>query len=237
VYRTLLRQAIPDYRKRETCFHSRSHARKQIARPRYHPCMEAFSAFVLAGGKSSRMGAEKAFLELAGKPLIERALTLAGTITADVKIVGDRAQFASYGEVIEDVYHDCGPLAGIHAALKATASTSNLILGVDLPFLTPAFLEFLIAEARASNPTVTVPYAGAKFHSLCAVYRKDFYAHAERALSQGKNRIDALFREIPARAIREDELASRGFTAAIFRNLNTPTDFEQANRELTRLDL
>ncbi len=199
--------------------------------------MEPLSAFVLAGGQSSRMGSDKALLELAGQSLLARTQALARTMTADVRIVGDPKKFASYGEVIEDVYRDRGPLAGIHAALNASSSTWNLILGVDLPFLTQAFLEFLIAEARASMAMVTVPYTGAHFHPLCAIYQKEFGVHTERALSEGKNRIDSLFAEVLTRTITEDELAARGFAPSTFRNLNTPADFEEANRELAGLHL
>lgn len=199
--------------------------------------MEPLSAFVLAGGQSSRMGSEKAFIELAGQTLLARALVLARALTPDVKIVGDPKKFRSYGEVVDDLYRNRGPLAGIHAALKTSPSVWNLILGVDLPFLTPAFLEFLVAGAQALDAIVTVPCAGSHFHPLCAVYRKEFWEYAERALSEGNNRIDALFSKVLTRTLTEDELAPHGFAASIFRNLNTPADLEQANREFARLHL
>jgi len=183
------------------------------------------------------MGSEKAFIELAGKTLLARAMTLARSLTPDVKIVADPKKFRSHGDVVDDQYRNRGPLAGIHAALNASNSTHNLILGVDLPFLTSAFLEFLAGEARASSAIVVVPYATAHFHPLCAVYRREFCVRAEQALIAGHNRIDSLFPGVNTRIITEAELASHGFAPAIFRNLNTPADLEQANREFLRLHL
>ena len=88
------------------------------------------------------MGADKAFLELAGKPLIARAVELAQEAVPDVTIVGDPRKFAAYGTVIEDVYCDRGPLGGIHAALTNSLAEWNLILAVDLPFIPARFLKY-----------------------------------------------------------------------------------------------
>ena len=93
------------------------------------------------------MGADKAFLELAGKPLILRAIEVAREAVAVVKIVGDPRKFAAFGPVIEDVYHDRGPLGGIHAALTNSEAEWNLILAVDLPFVPAQFLKYLLARA------------------------------------------------------------------------------------------
>src|ERR1700759_2142962 len=148
------------------------------------------TTWILAGGRSSRMGTDKAFLELAGKPLIVRAIELAHEVTPEVKIVGDPVKFAAFGPVIDDVYRDRGPLGGIHAALSSSQAEWNLILAVDTPFVTAEFLKYLLARAESSGATVTVPSVNGYFQPLCAVYRKAFLASAERALKAGKNKID-----------------------------------------------
>src|ERR1700746_750117 len=93
------------------------------------------TAFILAGGKSSRMGSDKAFLDLGGRSLLARSLDLARSVTPDVKIVGDPAKFSAFAPTIPDLYSGRGPLAAIHAALTNSATDFNLILAVDLPFL------------------------------------------------------------------------------------------------------
>jgi molybdopterin-guanine dinucleotide biosynthesis protein A len=197
------------------------------------------SAFVLAGGKSSRMGSDKALLQLGGQALIVHALALAKSVTNDVTIVGDAEKFASFGKVVPDIYSDRGPLGGIHAALLNSATDCNLILGVDLPFVQPRFLPLLVSEAETSGAVVTLPSTDGYLQTLCAVYRKQFLVLAEAALAAGRNRIDALFPEISVRIIREQEVTAAGFTSSMFRNLNTPEEWEFAGKEFEsrRLDL
>lgn len=188
-------------------------------------------AFILAGGKSRRMGADKAFLEVAGRPLIEHAVALARSATNEVRIVGNPAKFASFADTIPDVFAARGPLAGIHAALSASQADCNLILGVDLPFIEKRFLKYLVDSALSNNALVTVPSSGGHLQTLCAVYRRPFLEFAVPALEEGRNKIDALFPEMMVNVIPEEELTSAGFSAAMFRNLNTLEDLEAAQRE------
>jgi molybdenum cofactor guanylyltransferase len=195
----------------------------------YHQAVDALTGFVLAGGKSSRMGQDKAFLKLGGITLLERALRLAKAATGNATIVGNASKFAGFGVVIEDQYPECGPLGGIHAALAQTSTDLNLIVAVDLPFLRPEFLRYLIAQAGASDAMALVPRSGEKLQPLCAMYRRAFAEYAERSLRAGRNRINRLFSEVPTRVIEPEELKQNGFGEEMFRNLNTPEDWEKAN--------
>jgi len=193
--------------------------------------MQPITAFILAGGKSTRMGTDKAVLLLGGRPLIAHALDLARSAAEEVKIIGDPLKLLQFGDVIRDLYSERGPLGGIHAALSSTRSDYNLILGVDLPFVTKQFLNYLAESAQASDATVTVASASGGLQPLCAIYRKQFVALAERALAAGRNKIDALFAGTTVRLITDEELAANGFSPSIFSNLNTPEDWELAKRE------
>jgi len=190
--------------------------------------MKNVAAFILAGGRSSRMGTDKAFLELAGKPLVARAVELAHELAVDVKIVGEPEKFAAYGAVVKDIYHDRGPLGGIHAALTESEAELNLMLAVDLPFIPARFLNYLLTRADSSNATVTAPFLAGYFQPLCAVYRKQFLTAAEQALTKGRNKIDQLFSEVSLCTISEEDMALNGFNPLIFSNLNTPEDWAQA---------
>lgn len=190
------------------------------------------TTFVLAGGKSTRMGSDKTFLELGGRTLLARTLDLAASIGSPVKIVGEPAKFARFGSVVEDIYQDHGPLGGIQAALVSTATELNLMLAVDLPFLRPEFLRYLISRGRESSAVVTVPRALGGLQPLCAVYRRGFLEPAERSLQAGKNKIDGLFAEVETRVIDDNELRNAGFGEQMFRNVNTPEDWERAQAEL-----
>ena len=186
------------------------------------------TAFVLAGGKSTRMGKDKAFVEFKGRILLARALELAAGLDREVRIVGSPARFAAFGKVIEDIYRDHGPLAGIHAALKSSSTELNLMLAVDLPFVQPDFLKYLISAAMATNALATVPRTEDGLQPLCAVYRREFAKVAEQSLAQGRNKIDALFAEVETKTVELEELSRGGFSGKMFRNLNTPEEFDEA---------
>ena len=192
------------------------------------------AAFILAGGKSTRMGADKAFVALDGRTLLARALDLARSLTPDVRIVGEAAKFAVFAPVVEDLFPGCGPLGGIHAALRASRAELNLILAVDMPFVPPALLPFLITRARSSAAMVTVARAGGGWQPLCGVYRREFADVAEKALRDGHCKIDALFDDARTLAIGEGELEAAGFSAGVFRNLNTKEELEAAGRASCR---
>jgi molybdenum cofactor guanylyltransferase len=189
------------------------------------------SAFVLAGGKSTRMGADKAFVEYEGRTLLTRALELARSVASGVWIVGSKEKFAALAPVVEDVFRHCGPLGGIHAALLGSLTELNLMLAVDMPFVPRAFLQYLITQARsAPDAVVTVPRSDGGRQPLCAIYRREFAVVAERALQAGQNRIDRLFGEVHTRVIEQAELEGSGFSSAMFRNLNTPEELEAEQR-------
>ena len=189
------------------------------------------AAFVLAGGQSTRMGVDKAFVQLEGCTLLAHALALAKSVSSDVRIVGSPEKFAGFGEVVEDEFPQHGPLAGIHAALRASSSELNLMLAVDMPFVELPFLEYLFQEAaRHESVMVTIPRAAGAWQTLCAVYRKPFADLAEQALRQGKNKIDPLFRETTIQILDEPALTKHNFSLNMFRNVNTPEELEEAAR-------
>ena len=175
------------------------------------------------------MGCDKALLEFRGLPLLRHAMNIAGSVSQDVRIVGDLAKYGVFGQVVSDVYSERGPLGGIHAALASSGSDLNLILATDLPFLEPGLLHYLIAAAQNTKALVTVPQIGRYFEPLCAVYRKQFAEVARAALSEGKNKVDALFAPPTTCVISEQEILAAGFNSTMFRNLNTPEDWELAN--------
>jgi len=198
----------------------------------YHQRVGDLTAFILAGGHSRRMGRDKAFLELGGRTLLERAKALAGSIAPSVRIVAPQEKFLTVARTVEDVFPGCGPLGGIHAALKSTVTGLNLMLAVDLPFVKPEFLSYLIAQASQVSALVTVPQDAKGFQPLCAVYRRDFREPAERALKKKKNKVDALFAEVETRIIAEKEMIHMGFSVKMFQNLNTPEEFSAAEQAL-----
>ncbi len=197
--------------------------------------VDPVTAFVLAGGKSVRMGEDKAFLRLGDCTLLAHALNLARAAAENAWIVGSPGKFAAFAPVVEDVYPERGPLGGIHAALAQTATDLNLVIAVDLPFVRLDFLDYLISQARETAAVVVVPRACGGLQPLCAVYRRCFAEVAERSLRAGENKIDSLFPEVETRVIEQEELRQNGFAEGMFRNLNSQQDWEEARRRISQV--
>jgi molybdopterin-guanine dinucleotide biosynthesis protein A len=105
--------------------------------------------YVLAGGKSSRMGRDKAMLELAGKPLALRAVTKLRRVCADVHILSARPELERFAPLVRDLQEGCGPMGGLEAALAHSPHEWNLFMPVDVPFLPAAFLELWVRTVLA----------------------------------------------------------------------------------------
>jgi molybdenum cofactor guanylyltransferase len=185
--------------------------------------MPTVTAFILAGGKSTRMGRDKAFVTWEGGTLLERALEVARAVTPTSLVVGAKDKFEAYAPTVEDIYPGRGPLAGIHAALRATTTELNLMLAVDLPHVTPPLIQYLVTQAQNSQAMVTVPRFAEGWQPLCAIYRKGFADIAEPALREGRNAIHLLL-ETNSHTIGQEELQRAGFSAKMFRNINTILD-------------
>ena len=199
--------------------------------------MQQVTAFVLAGGQSVRMGRDKASLVLAGRTLLTRAIEIARAAGGAVFVIGSGASLQAVAReagvsTVEDAFAGQGPLAGIHAALKVSSTDLNFIMAVDMPFVTPGLIQYLVQRAARTEALVVVPRTGKHLHPLCAVYRRAFAAIAEPALVAGNNKIDALFSSTAVEHVREDELTNAGFVVSIFDNVNSPEDFARAQARL-----
>ncbi len=193
--------------------------------------MESVTAFILVGGRSSRMGADKALLGFRDQTLLSSALLTAAAASDKVVLVGPRERYATYGDVVEDVYRDCGPLGGIHAALCATETDLNLVLSVDMPLMIAEFLRWLLEQARNASELIVVPDALGGPQPLCAIYHRRLHALAAQALKDGDYKIGHLFPRVPTRYVSEAEIREAGFSPRIFRNVNTVEEYEALVRE------
>jgi molybdopterin-guanine dinucleotide biosynthesis protein A len=184
----------------------------------------AASAVILAGGASTRMGRDKAWLELDGQPLIAHAVAKVRQLRiADVFISG--VATADYSELKCPVLHDLepgfGPLGGIERALHVCRTPLLLVLAVDLPGMTASFLRKLLA--RCDRLTGMVPKVGRGHEPLAAVYPKRCHAIAFEFIAKSRHGA----RDFASACLREG--AVRSFPVAradavCFANWNSPAD-------------
>ncbi|HVF44058.1 MAG TPA: molybdenum cofactor guanylyltransferase, partial [Pyrinomonadaceae bacterium] len=197
--------------------------------------------FILAGGASSRMGADKAGLSLGGETLVARVgRALAGT-TSRTSVVSSRAGHQGFNlPVVPDAYAGAGALGGLHAALAACSAPWALVVSCDLPFVTPELFARLASFAADELDAVAPVQPDGRPQPLCALYSaRACLRVAERLLDGGELRPRALLGRVRTRWVTPAELSDLTRAELFFTNLNTPADYERAKAGLddARLDL
>jgi molybdopterin-guanine dinucleotide biosynthesis protein A len=150
--------------------------------------------FVLAGGRSSRMGQDKALLQVEGRSLVELALDKLRSLplAASPRIAGAFSDLSSHGAVVADLHPGCGPLSGIEAALAGSTRPLNLFLPVDIPLLPVRFLAWMLRRAETTGALITIPRIVGRPQPLCAVYHRDLLPSVSASLLAGNYRVITL---------------------------------------------
>jgi molybdopterin-guanine dinucleotide biosynthesis protein A len=188
------------------------------------------AGFVLAGGRSTRMGQDKALLTLGGEPLVKRGVRKLSKVCAEVAIAGGAENLTQFGRVIPDESAGCGPLGGIVAALEQSSFEWNLFLAVDAPFVPVSVLKALLFMAAGSPGVCVMARTEGMMQPLCAVYSREALAVLRQELAAGRWKVTrAIEAAGPVKVIDFDE-------ASWFTNLNTPEEFAEAERHLDALD-
>lgn len=188
------------------------------------------TGILLAGGKSSRMGTNKALLELNGRRVIEGIADKLCNITDELIVVTNT--FADYEflqlPMVEDNWKGMGPLAGIEAGLAASNTEHNLIVACDMPFISVGLGHYLLTcldECQAAVPVIE----GTR-HPLFAAYRREVLQKARKSLERNELRIGHLLENVDVKVITEDVLASLGIPneEQYFFNMNNPEHYQKA---------
>jgi molybdopterin-guanine dinucleotide biosynthesis protein A len=184
-----------------------------------------YAAVLLAGGRSSRMGRDKAGIIIAGQPLWQKQLAiLRATGPRELFISGKPdGPYADSGvEIIVDSTPGHGPLAGLEAALHRSTLPLLLVLAIDLPGMTSAFLADLVQRASASGRGI-VPRTDQWFEPLAAVYPHACLPVIEDCLRGEDHSMQHFVREAVAKNLIEERLLTPA-EQKLFRNLNAPED-------------
>jgi molybdenum cofactor guanylyltransferase len=148
--------------------------------------------WVLAGGRSLRMGRDKAGVEIAGIPLLERMVRKLRKLGLRTRVAGRREALEGIAaEVVSDLHPDCGPLSGMETALSRSEMPLVLALGVDLPLVEIEFLSWMLERARMTGALATIPRLLGEPQPLCAVYRRELLPYVTEALESGDYKVMA----------------------------------------------
>jgi molybdopterin-guanine dinucleotide biosynthesis protein A len=197
------------------------------------------SGVILAGGKSKRMGVNKALLVLEGASIIERVIENLGQILSEIIVVtNDLESFADLDpgdipiKMVKDIHPGVGALGGLHSGLYHAAEDLVFVCACDMPFIDPGLVEYIIDAAKGYD--AAVPVIGRYYEPLMAAYSKTCIESIEKQIGLGKKKIKYFFRDVRLRKIAEAELRRiDGELLSLF-NINSPEDLVTARRILVK---
>ncbi len=194
------------------------------------------TAVILAGGKSTRIGKNKALLDFGGEPLIGRIYRILKDAFQEVFIsANDEETYRFLGApVIPDVFSGGGSLAGIHAGLMKSTSSHCFFAACDMPFLNVRLIQYLY-EVRDEHDIV-IPVSGLGYEPLHAFYSRCCLPHIQQQLEAGNLRIIDLFSHLDVREVSRKELQVYDPDDLSYLNLNTLDKFELARKHLQETD-
>lgn len=189
------------------------------------------SAAILAGGLARRLGgADKGALVVGRARIIDRQLAALSVVADDIRIVAnDPARYAGLRiPVIADAIAGAGALGGLYSALLDARHERVLILACDLPFVTTALLERLVADSSGPDEIdAVVPRSARGVEPLCALYSRRCAGAARARIERGELSIAGLLADLRVRELGPDALAPYD-EGALFENVNTPHDYARA---------
>ncbi|HEV2250130.1 MAG TPA: molybdenum cofactor guanylyltransferase [Candidatus Limnocylindria bacterium] len=185
------------------------------------------SAAIMAGGKSKRMGQDKAWIELDGEPLITRVAGVLAEVADDVLIVANDPTYERLGlRVVHDRWPDGGALGGIATGVGAALHDTVLVAACDMPFLSADVWRLLLGHVGDAD--VVIPRIGGEYETLHALYAKACVPQMARAIAENRLRVISFFDAVTVKAIEEPELRVVDPTLRAFTNVNTPEELAEA---------
>jgi molybdopterin-guanine dinucleotide biosynthesis protein A len=190
---------------------------------------QAISVLVLAGGQSSRLGENKAFLLLDGQPLVARTVHKLAALSDDLVIVAnDRERYEALDlpvRLVPDERPGVGSLMGIYSGLRAARNRHALVVGCDMPYLNLALLRYMVP--LADDHDVVIPRVGGFLEPLHAIYGRACLPAMKRLLDRGRRQIIAFFDEVRVRYVEEGEVDRFDPQHLSFVNVNTRQDWDR----------
>ncbi len=191
------------------------------------------SGIILAGGRSRRLGRDKAVEPFGGQPLVRRVMERVAPLTDEIVVVvadaarGQALPLDADHRVAVDIYPDGGSLGGIFSGLSAATSHWGLVVACDMPFLNFPLLQYMLAQRGDCDAVVPMP--GAFPEPTHALYSKVCLPHIEARLQANDLKISGFFEEVRVRYLEEGEVRQFDPELLSFFNVNSPEDLARAH--------
>jgi molybdenum cofactor guanylyltransferase len=186
--------------------------------------LSSITGVILVGGKSRRMGRDKAFLEIEGVPMFERVLSAMGEIFASILLIGSGPErFAGYPLTPHPDIYPGSALGGLYTGLFLAETDLIFVASCDIPFPSAPLIRHL--SSLADGFDAVVPRTDDFYEPLFAIYRKSCLEPMKLLLEQGNFRIYDFYTELKVRYVNEEEIARIPGAARSLININTPEEF------------
>ncbi|MBI9033625.1 MAG: molybdenum cofactor guanylyltransferase [Bacteroidales bacterium] len=184
------------------------------------------TAIILAGGKSSRFGSDKALAMFQGKTLIQHAVDIVSPVTSNIIISANTHAYDFLNhKVVADIYKDAGPMGGLHAALSQSNTSTNLVITTDTPFLKSELYTHLLNQRNSEQITLAAS-ADHFVHPLCGIYSASSLIQIQQFLDKKTFKMMQLVKSCTLSIINiNPELDF--FTPELFDNFNRPQDLNK----------
>jgi molybdopterin-guanine dinucleotide biosynthesis protein A len=180
------------------------------------------SGFILAGGKSSRMGTDKALLSVQGQPLLQRMKNIIQPFCDLVFISGNNPEYSKFGDpLIQDVFSGCGPISGVYSSLNFSTTEWNLFVSVDAPFINEELIRLLIENAVGCD--CVIPRHESGVEPLIAMYNRSCMPTIEKIIKTGNFKLQNLISILDAKILNCNDLIQK--YPRLFHNFNRMEDF------------
>ena len=182
------------------------------------------TGIILAGGRSSRMGTDKAFIKIGNKTLIENAIDLIKDYCGEILISTNIHTGNSFPErrLIPDERQGLGPIGGIYSCLKRSGTEQNLVIAVDIPYINNGLIQFLLSNVADFELVIPVTGKG-KPEPLCAVYKKSILPYLEKMIAETDLKVQNLMKYCKTEKLNVSG-EQKFYHDRLFHNVNTPDD-------------
>lgn len=195
------------------------------------------TGIIMAGGKNSRMGTDKALLRVGPLTMVENAVRQLRKVVDNVIVVSARPESMPSldADIVTDIFPGCGPLGGIHAGMTYSSTDVNVVVACDMPFIQPELLGYLARHGK--NYDVVIPRLGTYLEPLSACYNKSCLNVIEEQIRAGRLKITSFFPRVNVMYVDREKLSDLVKVDIAFFNVNTPEDLNRAKELKTKLGL